>query len=59
MKVYIVFEITETEYCGEEVRAVFVDEEDARTMVYNEQYEIDHWSGRTLNAWRYEEWEVE
>lgn len=56
--IYLVFEIIEYEYLGSRVVACFTDEDDAIAMVEKNQETIEHWAGRTIKTWYYEEWEL-
>ena len=58
MKVYLCYQITETEYCGAHVVAVFEQEEDAKKFVEENQETFMHWSDREYEKYYYEEWEV-
>lgn len=58
MTVYICCHITETEYCGAEIVAVFEEENDAKKFVDENQETFMHWGGKEYERYYYEEWEV-
>lgn len=58
MKIYIVTCITEEEYCGAENVAVFDNEADAEAYLDEWQETFEHWSGRTIERYAIQEWEL-
>lgn len=58
MKIYIVTCITEEEYCGTENVAVFDNWDAAKAYVDSWQETFKHWSGRLIERYAIEEWEI-
>ena len=58
MKIYIVTYITDAEYCGAVNVAVFDNETDAEAYVDERQETFEHWSGRPIERYSIEEWEI-
>ena len=58
--VYIVFMITEYEYCGKEIVGVFSTLASAQDYINKkEQSTFQHWSGVKVEIYSIEEWEIE
>ena len=58
MKVYIITQVVDTEYCGTENVAVFDDEKKAKQYVEEHQETFEHWSGMVYEIYSIEEWEI-
>lgn len=59
-KVYVVFCITDEEYCGREIEFITKDKNKAIEFCkLHKSEKFEHWSGHFYNYYSYEEYEIE